>query len=730
MELTVSPATQNAQEDGAPSGATAGASARGIGVSTVAAGQESGTGDCFDAIPDELKRLSQWLAWLLKSVRGKRKPDKKPIDPKTRKDGSSTDASTWGTFDEAVGLVRRDRRYAGIGFALRKDDGYVIYDFDDCCDATTGEPLPWVQACIQRLNTYAEYSPSNCGVRAVVRGALPNGETTHKIPDEGQGRLEIYSARQFLTFTGRRLDGIPRTIATHADALAPIRRASEDVPESAVSEARPACADDELLARARDARYGEEFARLYDHGDLSAVNGDDSVADLKLCSQLAFWTGKTEAQIDRLFRRSKLMRPKWDHVHAGDRSTYGEMTIRRAVEGCHTTYGPITFRRSTPPHPQNGHHANGVSLAYDKQDRRPVQLFELYMSRSDLFRDRGELQGGSARTLNAGFYRGHVQGQKDLAVFPLRPDATCTWAAVLVPVECTDHLLGFIRLLEADGISSVVIREDAARFTLTVLVVTAVRAKLLRAVLRAAATEAGLSPLNAKIIPSADSPTGADAKRAGDCVPLPYHGAVPRMSESGRRPTQPPDGCRVAVDLANQRDLSLDAFLERASAARVQPSVIYEAAEHLGVVDLPSAPQRPDGLSGAAGQRAAGMDRRRERQALRILYGLLRRQRINGTDFVVAMEISKTADAAGVSWVSREEIADRLKRSRASIYRAFKALRRESLIESTDKRVRGQRFKCVGHRLTLAGAPRETTPPAGQTARRPRAQRGVYAREI
>jgi hypothetical protein len=55
-----------------------------------------------------------------------------------------------------------------------------------------------------------------------------------------------------------------------------------------------------------------------------------SEADFKLCCQLAFYT-KVPAQIDRLFRRSGLMRDKWDESRPEDGS-YGARTIHRALE--------------------------------------------------------------------------------------------------------------------------------------------------------------------------------------------------------------------------------------------------------------------------------------------------------------------------------------------------------------------------------------------------------------
>jgi putative DNA primase/helicase len=63
--------------------------------------------------------------------------------------------------------------------------------------------------------------------------------------------------------------------------------------------------------------------------------GDDrdypspSEADLALCDILAFYT-QNSAQIDRIFRRSGLLREKWDESRG--ESTYGGMTIQKALE--------------------------------------------------------------------------------------------------------------------------------------------------------------------------------------------------------------------------------------------------------------------------------------------------------------------------------------------------------------------------------------------------------------
>jgi hypothetical protein len=85
--------------------------------------------------------------------------------------------------------------------------------------------------------------------------------------------------------------------------------------------------DDELIAAASRAANGERFREMFENGDASHYGGDHSRADWHLIDCLAFWCGPDAARLDRLFRRSRLMRPKWDEVHGGDGQTYGRMTI-------------------------------------------------------------------------------------------------------------------------------------------------------------------------------------------------------------------------------------------------------------------------------------------------------------------------------------------------------------------------------------------------------------------
>ena len=97
--------------------------------------------------------------------------------------------------------------------------------------------------------------------------------------------------------------------------------------------------DEQVLEKARSAQNAESFSGLWD-GQWQGAYASQSEADLALCCSLAFWTGKDPAQMDRLFRQSKLFREKWDTVHHSDGATYGAETIRQALERTEDTYSP------------------------------------------------------------------------------------------------------------------------------------------------------------------------------------------------------------------------------------------------------------------------------------------------------------------------------------------------------------------------------------------------------
>jgi hypothetical protein len=142
--------------------------------------------------------------------------------------------------------------------------------------------------------------------------------------------------------TGADLEGTPTTIEARQTELEGLHREifgqeKKEAPKGPNSSTMD-LSDQELIDKAHQARNGDKFARLWG-GDTTGY-GTPSEADLALCSLLAFWTGPDPARIDRLFRKSGLMRTKWNQRHRGDGATYGAMTIDKALAGMTKFYTP------------------------------------------------------------------------------------------------------------------------------------------------------------------------------------------------------------------------------------------------------------------------------------------------------------------------------------------------------------------------------------------------------
>ena len=282
-------------------------------------------------IPEELKRLDQWVVWRYE----RRRDDlaKVPIDSKTGRRASTTNPKTWTSFEEAVKtyLEKRDEWHlAGIGFVFFDADEFVGIDLDNCRDPETGRIEEWAQRIIRRVGSYAEISPSGRGVKIIAKGPrLERGRTREM--GEGGRKLEIYSRRRFFTITGWHLEGTPTEVRDATEAIealmaelfppkTPQRNSNEEMDTG-----------DERLPRWA-ATASELKLRLLQKGQWQQLGyPSQSEADLAWCAALAHKTAGDEKRIDELFRQSGLMRPKWDEVHSADGRTYGEMTIRKAL---------------------------------------------------------------------------------------------------------------------------------------------------------------------------------------------------------------------------------------------------------------------------------------------------------------------------------------------------------------------------------------------------------------
>jgi putative DNA primase/helicase len=283
-------------------------------------------------LPPELFEYKQWVLWRKAEVSGR--ITKVPISPWTGKAAACDNPQTWSTHRHVRYALRRFP-CDGIGFVFTDADPFCGIDLDHCRNVN-GTIAPDALDMIRRFGSYTELSPSGTGAHILIKAKLHGkGRRT--------GRVEIYDSGRYFTVTGKHLSGTPLAILNRQKALEDLRAElfpSEVSLPNAVLESAGNLSDKELLERAKNARNGDRFRRLW-AGDTSDYGNDHSRADLALCRTLAFWCGGDCERIDRLFRCSGLMREKWDR-HTGA-SAYGSLTVRAAVIGSQRL---ATWRRS------------------------------------------------------------------------------------------------------------------------------------------------------------------------------------------------------------------------------------------------------------------------------------------------------------------------------------------------------------------------------------------------
>src|SRR4051794_3309549 len=113
-----------------------------------------------DNVPEELKTGETWVCC-----------DEEKVPLVATLSGavyaaSSTDSKTWRSHDDAYNAwLENYWSYAGVGRVIRDEEDLVGVDLDKCLEPESGEITPWAGQIIERLDSYAEVSPSLTGVK-------------------------------------------------------------------------------------------------------------------------------------------------------------------------------------------------------------------------------------------------------------------------------------------------------------------------------------------------------------------------------------------------------------------------------------------------------------------------------------------------------------------------------------------------------------------------------------
>ncbi|MBY0468578.1 MAG: hypothetical protein K2Q07_06330, partial [Burkholderiaceae bacterium] len=265
------------------------------------------------------------------------KVDKWPIDYRTgnvtvKGSGGAHDPAVWLTY-EAAALCAEGFAYAtgqryGVGFVLTDDDPFVCVDIDSCGQPDgTWSPLA-LELCAALPGSVVEVSQSGSGLHIWCRSTT---SIEHGKKNVALG-LECYSSLRFILLgsgaTGTMAEDCPG-IRDVAAKFFPLQQTSGiEVPDDGPCAEWSGPADDndliEIAKRSHSAASvfgdGVTFTQLWE-ADADALgrrwpgNGrayDASSADMALAQRLAFFTGRDAGRIDRLMRRSGLMREKYD----------------------------------------------------------------------------------------------------------------------------------------------------------------------------------------------------------------------------------------------------------------------------------------------------------------------------------------------------------------------------------------------------------------------------------
>lgn len=308
-----------------------------------AAGDRVATTDRIAAaFPPQLLQRDQWVLWCLEP-RGDN-ITKIPYQPNGAR-ADSTNRATWSGFDTVKQAFISNTQFTGIGFVFAADDPFVGIDLDKCRDPATGDIEPWASAVLARFATYAELSPSGRGFHIIGQGKLP-------AKGRRKDRIEMYDAGRYFTVTGDRWQQAPSDAAHiqvsldafHAEVFGTAKARATSQRRRAAND--PAMAQKQAHARTSQASLADDVAVLsaigasrdatafaqFQAGDWAALGyPSQSEADLAFAGMLARHAGPHPEQIDRLFRASAMLRPKWDEQRGAH--TYGELTIALALHG-------------------------------------------------------------------------------------------------------------------------------------------------------------------------------------------------------------------------------------------------------------------------------------------------------------------------------------------------------------------------------------------------------------
>lgn len=283
-------------------------------------------------------------------------------------------------------ITEAEARASGgtYGFVFTPNDPYVFLDFDKCRlpDGSWSPEVTEIFSAFRARGAAGEISTSGNGLHIICRADQSRvADRRNKV----DGWREFYSTGRYVQFGPDGWEGDPDVDCTDLILqYVPQRTDAPDVPlhDGPAPEWNGPTDDATLIQLMMASRGGagtifgakatiaqlweakaDVLSRIYPAFD---GNGgfDHSSADAALFAHLAFWTGRDQARMDRLFRQSALMREKYDK-----RPDYRTATISGAASGCQNVYSAPVRSEPTPALPDTSASISAADMYLNIHDQ-------------------------------------------------------------------------------------------------------------------------------------------------------------------------------------------------------------------------------------------------------------------------------------------------------------------------------------------------------------------------
>ena len=326
----------------------------------------------LEAIPEELKKYPNWLVWK-KVPKDKGGFSKVPFSPKTKK--GLHNVTECDTFENSVKVFKAGGdRWGGIGFHF-SNTPFVGIDVDHCIKSgVLDEGIRIIT--VAMFNSYTETSPSGTGLHII--GTAEDLEilaNKAKYDHDNDIVFEMYNEKRFFTVTGDVFENysVINDVSEYAVHFQKYMQELKEIEDRQKNQTKTEqCKHlqtvDEILEAYRNSpRKQFTFKALFEDGDTSNYNNDQSSADLALMNDLCFYANGDSELMKECFMQSALANTL--NRKKGHAEDYLNRTIDTAIKNWNGT----GYTRNYKP-PATAPSTTGKTLVFPVVNSKGVPL--------------------------------------------------------------------------------------------------------------------------------------------------------------------------------------------------------------------------------------------------------------------------------------------------------------------------------------------------------------------